>query len=33
MDAAERFQPLSDAERADVDRRAAGLQPIFQLAA
>lgn len=30
---AERFTPLSDAERAELERRAAGLRPIFELAA
>jgi aryl-alcohol dehydrogenase-like predicted oxidoreductase len=33
LDAAERFQPLTDGERAELSQRAAGLQPIFQLAA
>jgi aryl-alcohol dehydrogenase-like predicted oxidoreductase len=33
MDAGERFQPLTVAERAELQRRATGLQPIFQLAA
>jgi aryl-alcohol dehydrogenase-like predicted oxidoreductase len=33
LDVADRFQPLSDAERADLKRRADGLAPIFTLAA
>jgi aryl-alcohol dehydrogenase-like predicted oxidoreductase len=33
MDAGERFQPLTVAEREELQRRASGLQPIFQLAA
>jgi predicted aldo/keto reductase-like oxidoreductase len=33
MDAGERFQPLTDAERVELQRRAAGLAPIFQRAA
>ena len=31
MDIAENFKPLSDAERAELRRRAEGLKPIFQL--
>ena len=32
MDIAENFQPLSDAERAELRSRAEGLKPIFRLA-
>jgi aryl-alcohol dehydrogenase-like predicted oxidoreductase len=32
LDTAERFQPLSDAERDELRRRALGLQPFFELA-
>jgi aryl-alcohol dehydrogenase-like predicted oxidoreductase len=33
LDIADRFQPITDAERADLQRRAQGLKPIFRLAA